>query len=100
MMAQKNHKNKTPIAHHLPKNVIDFELLWRCILSKIFKVLTKKDGPTCIIDDDSDEDDNTEDTTTVPVPMATTAAQWQRKQSTINNQQHHHHDPHYHIFKI
>ena len=34
MMAQKNHKNKTNIVHHLLKNSIDFELLWRCI-SKI-----------------------------------------------------------------
>ena len=31
MMAQKNHKNKKKIVHHLPKKIIDFELLWRCI---------------------------------------------------------------------
>ena len=36
MMAQKNHKNKTTIVHHLPKKMIDFELLWRCI-SKILE---------------------------------------------------------------
>ena len=31
MMAQKKHKNKAAIVHHLPKNVIDLELLWRCL---------------------------------------------------------------------
>ena len=44
MMAQKNHKNKTTIVHLLPKNVIDFEPLWRCI-SKIWNEMTKRRRP-------------------------------------------------------
>ena len=39
-MAQKNHKNKMNTVHHVPKSVIDFEPLWRCI-SKIRNATTR-----------------------------------------------------------
>ena len=40
-MAQKNHMNKTTVAHHPPKNIVDFELLWKGI-SKIWNESTQK----------------------------------------------------------
>ena len=37
----KKHKKKTTIVHHLPKKVIDFEILWRCI-PKIWNETTQR----------------------------------------------------------
>ena len=31
MIEQKNHINASTLVHHLPKIMVDFELLWRCI---------------------------------------------------------------------
>ena len=72
-MAQKNHKKKTTIVHHLLKKIVDFMFLWRCIskfrmneltqMPKMNKNKKKKIAPN-LMNDNSKEPQKQEDYST------------------------------------